>query len=191
MRCNHLHDHDHRGRHRFAHGPFGPGLFGQRGRMGRGFGRRHFESGDLRFVILHLLAEKPRHGYEIIKAIEDQFGGMYSPSPGVIYPTLTLLEELGYAGVAAAAEGGKKLYTITDGGRSFLAENRAALDAVLARFHETSRAYAGGPAPEIRRAVHNFRLALSLRLGKGPLTEAQVRDITAAIDAAAAAVERS
>ncbi|HEX9461846.1 MAG TPA: PadR family transcriptional regulator [Alphaproteobacteria bacterium] len=189
MRCNHLGD--HHGRRRFAHEPFGRGPFGQRGRMGRGFGRRHFESGDLRFVILHLLAEKPRHGYEIIKAIEDHFGGMYSPSPGVIYPTLTLLEELGYAGVAATEEGGKKLYAITDAGRNFLAENRATLDEVLARFEAISRAYGGGPAPEIRRAVHNFKLALSLRLGKGPLSEAQVRDVTAAIDAAASAIERS
>src|SRR5258708_28083020 len=145
MRCNHLGD--HHGRRRFAHEPFGRGPFGQRGRMGRGFGRRHFESGDLRFVILHLLAEKPRHGYEIIKAIEDHFGGMYSPSPGVIYPTLTLLEELGYAGVAATEEGGKKLYAITDAGRNFLAENRATLDEVLARFEAISRAYGGGAAP--------------------------------------------
>ncbi len=196
MRSNHLHHHPHRcqeGRaHRFAHGPFGPGLFGRGGRSGgRGFGRRHFESGDLRFLILHLLAEKPRHGYEIIKDIEEGFGGMYSPSPGVVYPTLTLLEELGYASVTAAEHGAKKLYAITDAGRAFLAENRAAVDAVLARFAESRRAYGGGPAPEIRRAVHNFKLALSLRLGKGPLSEQQVRDITAAIDGAASAIERS
>jgi DNA-binding PadR family transcriptional regulator len=190
MRCNHLRGHRGGRSHRFAHGPFGGGLFGGRGGGGRGFGRRHFESGDLRFVILHLLADKPRHGYEIIKAIEDDFGGMYSPSPGVIYPTLTLLEELGYAGVAAE-EGNKKLYTITDAGRAFVADNRAAVDAALARFAEASRAYGGGPPPEIRRAVHNFKLALSLRLGKGPLSEAQVRDITATIDAAASAIERT
>jgi DNA-binding PadR family transcriptional regulator len=196
MRHSDLHEHprEHRGRsaRRFAHGPFGGGLFGGRGgRGGRGFGRRHFESGDLRFLFLHLLAEKPRHGYEIIKAIEEGFGGMYSPSPGVIYPTLTLLEELGYAGMAAAEDSNKKLYEITDAGRAFLAENRAAVDDVLARFAETSRAYGGGPAPEIRRAVHNFKLALSLRLGKGPLSEQQVHDITAAIDAAASAIERA
>lgn len=160
--------------------------------MGRGFGhRRLFEQGDLRFVILHQLAEKPRHGYEIMKAIEEQFGGMYSPSPGVIYPTLTLLEELGYAGVAAAETSGKKLYSITDAGKAFLAENRTALDAVLERFAESSRAYAGGPPPEVRRAIHNFKSALWGRLGKGPLSEPQIRDITAAIDAAAAAIERS
>ena len=188
---------NHLGRHRgdrCARGGFEGGrMFGHRGgRMGRGFGlRRHFEQGDLRFVILHLLAEKPRHGYEIIKAIEEQFGGQYSPSPGVIYPTLTLLEDLGYARVVPeAGDGGKKTCEITDAGRTFLAENKATLDEVLARMAEVTRAYGGGPAPEIRRAVHNFRLALSMRLGKGPLSEQQVRDITAAIDAAAAAIER-
>src|SRR5437763_13926005 len=117
------HDHSHQ---RCAHGPFGRhGLFGHRGGRGhRGFGlRRMFEQVDLRFVILHLLSEKPRHGYEIIKAIEERFGGMYSPSPGVVYPTLTLLEELGHATVTAA-EAGKKLYAITEAGTAFLAENR-------------------------------------------------------------------
>jgi len=187
---------NHLGRHRgdrCARGGFEGGrMFRHRGgRMGRGFGlRRHFEQGDLRFVILHLLVEKPRHGYEIIKAIEEQFGGQYSPSPGVIYPTLTLLEDLGYVRVLAAEDGSKKICEITDAGRTFLAENKATLDEVLARMAEVTRAYGGGPAPEIRRAVHNFRLALSMRLGKGPLSEQQVRDITAAIDAAAAAIER-
>lgn len=187
----------HRGE-RCAHEGFGGRMFRHRGgRMGRGFGlRRHFEQGDLRFVILHLLAEKPRHGYEIIKAIEEKFGGLYSPSPGVIYPTLTLLEDLGYARVVSEGEAGKegsgkKICEITDAGRAFLAENQAALDAVLARMAEITRAYGGGPAPEIRRAVHNLRMALQVRLGKGPLTEQQVRDITAALDSAASAIERS
>jgi DNA-binding PadR family transcriptional regulator len=180
--------------HRYAHGPFGRhGFFGHRGgREHRGFGpRRMFEQGDLRFLILHLLAEKPRHGYEIIKAIEDRLGGMYSPSPGVIYPTLTLLEELGYARVAAPEESGKKLYTITDAGTEFLKENKTSVDMVLGRLAEISRAYGGGPPPEVRRAVHNLQMALSVRLGKGPLAEAQIRQIAAAIDQAAASIERS
>jgi DNA-binding PadR family transcriptional regulator len=179
--------------HRCAHGPFGGRMFGRRGgRTEGGFGRRLFEQGDLRFVILHLLADKPRHGYEIIKAIEERFGGMYSPSPGVIYPTLTLLEDLGYARVVPTPEdGAKKICEITEAGRTFLKENQATLDQVLGRFEEVSRAYGGGAPPEVRRAVHNFKLALSLRLGKGPLNELQIRDITAAIDAAAGAIERS
>src|ERR1700691_948695 len=91
---------------RFAHG-----FFGHRHGHWRGMrGGRFFDHGDLRFLILKLIADKPRHGYELIKAIEEQFGGAYSPSPGVIYPTLTMLEELGYAVVTA--EGNKKAYTI-------------------------------------------------------------------------------
>ena len=96
----------------------------------RGLGR-FFGHGDLRLVILHLIAEKPRHGYEIIKAIEDGASGAYSPSPGVIYPTLTLLEELGY--VTATVEGAKRLHEITAEGRAFLDANRSALDALLSR----------------------------------------------------------
>src|SRR5215471_629563 len=134
---------------RFRHGSGGRG-----GRLGR-----FLDHGDLRYVLLGLIAERPRHGYEIIKAIEERFGGMYSPSPGVIYPTLTLLEELGHATITAA-EAGKKLYAITEAGTAFLAENRPTLDAVLARMDEVARAYGDGPAPEIRRAVHNLRLAL-------------------------------
>src|SRR5438477_3215203 len=89
----------------------GGGRHGPRGRV--------FERGDLRFVLLHLIGEKPRHGYELITAIEEALGGMYSPSPGVIYPTLTLLEELGYIR-PEAGDGAKKLYLATDEGRAFL-----------------------------------------------------------------------
>src|SRR3954471_11563007 len=95
---------------------------GRGGRLGR-----FFAHGDLRLVILHLIAEKPRHGYEIIKAIEEQVAGAYSPSPGVIYPTLTLLDELGYVTVAASGEDGKKLHAITRQGEAFLEANRPTL----------------------------------------------------------------
>jgi len=158
---------------------------GRGGRLGR-----VFDHGDLRYVLLHLIAEKPRHGYELIKAIEEKFGGMYSPSPGVIYPTLTLLEELAYLR-AETGDGTKKLYSLTDEGGNFLAANRATVDAIFDRIAEASRAYGGGPAPEIRRALHNLELALSLRLGKGPVDQAQVSTITAALDRAAADIERS
>jgi len=187
-----------RGRHgghgqRHAREDFGfrGGFFGRHGRHhGGGRGGRMFEQGDLRFVILHLLAEKPRHGYEIIKALEEQFGGMYSPSPGVVYPTLTLLEELGYASVLAA-EGGKKLYSITTEGTAFLETNRPMLDAVLARLAEATRAFGGGPTPEIRRAVHNFRHALAVRMARGSLSAEQAQRITEIIDNAAREIERS
>jgi len=141
-------------------------------------------------VILHLLSDKPRHGYEIIKAIEERFGGMYSPSPGVVYPTLTLLEELGHATVTAA-EAGKKLYAITAAGTAFLTENRRTLDAVHGRMDEVARAYGDGPAPEIRRAVHNLRLALSMRLARGPLSTETTQRIAQLLDQAAGEIERS
>jgi DNA-binding PadR family transcriptional regulator len=181
------------GEKRHAHGGFGHrgGRFGGHRGGGRG-GRvaRVFDHGDLRYVLLHLIAEKPRYGYELIKAIEEQVGGMYSPSPGVIYPTLTLLEELGYVR-PEIAEGTRKLYSITEEGTAFLAANRALVDVILGRMAEVSRVYAGGPAPEIRRAVQNLEQALSIRLGKGPLDAAQVRAITEALDRVAGEIERN
>src|SRR5437588_12840913 len=161
------------------------------GRQGRGGGLgRFFAHGDLRLVILQLIAEKPRHGYELIKAIEEQLGGSYSPSPGVIYPTLTMLEELGYATVAPS-EGGKKLYTVTPEGTAFLNANRSAVEAVFARMREVGAAYGGGPAPQILRAMENLRMALRMRMARGPLTEEQVRAVTAVLDSAATQVEQT
>src|ERR1700743_3083513 len=90
--------------HPLSGNPFGGNPFGGQERL--------FDQGDLRFVILYLIAERPRHGYEIIKAIEEGTGGSYAPSPGVVYPTLTMLEEMGLASVESA-EGNKKLYTVT------------------------------------------------------------------------------
>ena len=192
-----------RGRHaqssdgrRFARGE--RGLDGPRlghGWHGGGGGRsglgRFFAHGDLRLVILHLIAEKPRHGYEIIKAIEQRVAGVYSPSPGVIYPTLTLLEELGYVTVSAAGEGAKKLHSITAQGQAFLQANRPALDALLARIEEAGRAHGGGPAPQVLRAMENLKLALRLRLSRGPLSAEQADAVAAALDAAATSVERT
>jgi len=90
---------------------------------------RTLAAGDIRLIVLALLAEKPRHGYDIIKEIEERTHGFYGPSPGVVYPTLTYLEEVGYASVES--EGTKKLYSITAAGREHLAANRAEADAVI------------------------------------------------------------
>lgn len=125
------------GRHGRGHG--GHGLFGFGGGRGHGdrgggdFMRmgRMLAQGDLRLLALALIAEQPRHGYEIIKVLEEKTGGFYAPSPGMVYPTLTYLEEASY--VTAQAEGSKKLYTITEEGRAYLAENRDFVDAVLER----------------------------------------------------------
>jgi DNA-binding PadR family transcriptional regulator len=92
---------------------------------------RMLAQGDLRLIALALIAEQPRHGYEIIKVLEDKTAGWYSPSPGIVYPTLTYLEEAGY--VTVQADGAKKLYTITAEGRAHLSENQDFVDAVLAR----------------------------------------------------------
>ena len=94
-----------------------------------------FGHGDLKFVILNLLAEKPRHGYEIIKELEERFGGAYSPSPGTVYPTLSLLEDLGYAR-SAADDGNRKVFEITDEGRKYLEENRGTVDDIFGRVED-------------------------------------------------------
>ena len=182
----HRHQHGHRHEHReddrrHMRGGFGfGGQHRHRGLHG-GRARRVFDQGDLRYVLLQLIADKPSHGYELIKAIEEKFGGTYSPSPGIVYPTLTLLEELGYARIAAET-GGRKLYSITDEGTAFLAANRPVVDTVMARMAEISQAYGGGPAPEIQRAMRNLESALMIRLGRGPLGTEQVRAVTAILD---------
>lgn len=189
-----LHKHIHEQRH--ARGGFGHG-FGHGFGRGRGDGEMHgrggrrgrvFDHGDLRFVILALIAEKPRHGYEIIKAIEEKVAGAYSPSPGVIYPTLTMLEELGYVTVTAS-EGAKKLHEITDEGRAFLEANSAGVEALFQRMAAANEAAGGGPAPQIIRAMENLRMALRLRLTRGPLTEEQVRAIAKLLDDTTVQVE--
>jgi DNA-binding PadR family transcriptional regulator len=159
-----------------------------RHRRGRRSGRT-FDHGELRLVVLALIAERPRHGYELIKEIEDRLAGTYSPSPGVIYPTLTMLEELGHATVAESE--GKKLYTITTEGTAYLDANKSAVDQAMAHMQSVKSAHGGGPAPEILRARVNLKMALRLREARGPLTEQQIRDIAAALDAAAVAIERS
>ena len=165
------------------------GPFGGRGPWGRGRGMgRPFDHGELKLVVLAMLAERPRHGYEIIKAIEDRFGGSYTPSPGVVYPTLTMLEEIGHATVEEA--GGKKQYTITEEGKAFLAANKTATDAAMGRMQEMGSKFGGGPSPQLIRAMANFKLALRLRMRKGPLTEGQMKTIVAAIDAAVTAIEQ-
>jgi DNA-binding PadR family transcriptional regulator len=118
------------GRHHRRHGGFGPfgGGFGGPGGRGFRFGRM-LGDGDLRLIALALIEKEPRHGYDIIKALEERSGGFYSPSPGVVYPTLTYLEEAGH--VEATADGNKKIYSITDSGKAHLSENRERVEALL------------------------------------------------------------
>lgn len=125
----------------------GGGGFGPFGHGGRGGGRggpgdmfragRMLADGDLKLITLSLLAEAPRHGYDIIKALEERTSGIYSPSPGVVYPTLTFLEEAGYA--ASAADGNKKVFSITEAGQAHLSENREMIDGVLGHLERFGR----------------------------------------------------
>src|ERR1700722_979859 len=172
-------------KHRGGFGFFGGGRHGFRG--GRGGPVRFFGAGDLRYVILQQIAEKPSHGYEIIKSIQERLGGAYAPSPGVVYPMLTMLEEMGHATVVT--DGARKLYTITEEGSKSLAENKAMVDAIFARMNRARSEQGGDRSPQIERAVENFRMAL--RMKKGPLTTEQIHAITDIIDAAAKQIERA
>jgi len=169
-------------------GDFGRGRHGGRGTKGFGgqWGGRMFGSGDLRYVILQLISEKPSHGYEIIKSIQERLGGTYAPSPGVVYPMLTMLEEMGH--IAGASEGSRKQYTITEDGTKALAENKAVVDALFSRIENLRQEYARQRPQQIERAVENLRMALRMKMGS--LTTEQIHAVTDIIDAAAKQIER-
>jgi len=135
-----------------------------------------------------LLKEKPRYGYEIIKALEERVGGGYSPSPGVVYPTLTLLEEEGFATVAST-ESSKKLYTVTEAGTEYLKTNQATVKAIFGRIEQAGKAYGRGKSPQIMRAMMNLGFALKMRVGQGNLTTEQLSKIAETLDAAARAID--
>jgi DNA-binding PadR family transcriptional regulator len=182
------HERGRRGGRRHRRGPEGGFGWEFGGPRGRGPGRP-LEQGDLRWLTLDLIAAQPRHGYEIIKAIEDALSGHYTPSPGVIYPTLTLLEETGL--IAGEAQGSKKLYRLTDEGRKEVETHAADIRAARSRLQEAKTRFGGSPAPELFRALHNLHAALQVRLGKGELSVDALGAVTAALDRAAAEIERS
>lgn len=183
------------GRHMRPEGERGPGAgMSGEGRMRgerhgrRGGGGRMFEHGALRWVLLSMIADKPSHGYELIKDIESRMGGTYVPSPGVIYPSLALLEDMG--AVSVVAEGGKKRYAITDEGRRLLTENTDALAHIEMKM-KTLRGRPDRPA-RIAQAIEAFRAATHQRLTQEPpLTEAQVEAIADLIEAAAEKVRQA
>lgn len=116
---------------------------------GRGRGRRQmFEAGEIKFIILRLLKEKPRHGYEVIKALEERMAGCYTPSAGTVYPTLQMLEDQGY--VRGVDQGGKKVYEITPEGERYLEEHRDLLDEIVDRVRETVKDFTGGAIGELQ-----------------------------------------
>jgi DNA-binding PadR family transcriptional regulator len=171
---------------RFARDPLESGE--HHGPHRHGGRRRLFDYGDLRFILLRMIVDKPAHGYDLIKALEERMGGGYSPSPGVIYPTLTLLEEQGYADVTV--DGGKKLYRATTEGQAYLQANQASVDAIQARIDAIARERNILPPPQIVRALENLKTALRLRLSSGSIASERVAAIAGAIDAAAAEAER-
>jgi DNA-binding PadR family transcriptional regulator len=166
--------------------------------MGRGFGGdgemmrgRMLAQGDLRLIALALIAEQPRHGYDIIKVLEEKTAGVYAPSPGVVYPTLTFLEDLGY--LSSQQEGTKKLYVLTEEGRSHLADNRAIANAVLDRLaalgeralrqrddQAEARDELGPGLPALlRAALLNLQQVAAQRLAQKPDAEAELVSILA------------
>jgi len=166
------------------------GIFGAEGRpRGRWRGGRMFEQGDLRYVVLRLLEEKPRHGYEIIKALEERFSGAYAPSPGVVYPTLQLLEDLGYARVTPS-EGGKKVYEITDAGRAYLAENRDTVDSIFERISRLVGHFLDEPMAEVHGAFRRTARATYARASDSVSDPAILAQIVAILDRATAEIEQ-
>lgn len=178
--------HGWRGRHGGRHGFGGRGMGGDDLRAGR-----MLAQGDLRLIALALIAEQPRHGYEIIKVLEEKTEGWYSPSPGIVYPTLTYLEEAGY--VTAQADGAKKLYTITGEGQSHLDANRDFVDAVLERLKAAGERFGAmqrraegedderrGPRSKlVRAAMENLRDVVIEKLKNDPDAEAKLVEVLA------------
>jgi DNA-binding PadR family transcriptional regulator len=196
------------GRHRRGHDAFGGGPFGGRG--GRGFGDfgddgmprgRQFSSDDLQLLLLALVAEQPSHGYELIKALDTRSNGFYSPSPGMVYPALTYLEELGYVGVTL--EGNRKRYELSAEGRAYLEANRERADLILAKLTHFGRKMdlmrralagqdpadetEGGWVRELIEARRALRQALVLRTDASPTEQ---RRIAAILERAAREIEQ-
>jgi len=199
----------------FEFGRFGPGMFGMRfGPRGFGFGGPHggpgadwadefgfggggrrgrrgrmFESGELRLVLLKLIADQPRHGYDLIRAIEELTHGSYAPSPGVVYPTLTMLQDMGLI-EEAAVEGARKPFAITAEGQAHLAERAEEVEALIERLTgagEGKRRAGGRP---IQRAVGNLLSALWHRVTAEDMGEERLHEIAAILDEAAQKIER-
>jgi DNA-binding PadR family transcriptional regulator len=168
-------------RHRHGH-DFGGFEDGETGRR-RG---RVFDAAELRLVLLKLLADQPRHGYDLIRAIEELTGGAYSPSPGVVYPTLTLLAEMGHI-AENASEGSRKTFSVTPEGLAFLETRKHEVEALIARLTELAGERARFDRMPIKRAMMNLRAALMHKLGDDA---GKLHDITAILDEAAQKIER-
>ena len=164
------------------------GSGGHRGRRYPGR-KRMFESGELRLVLLKLIADEPRHGYDLIRAIEELTGGEYAPSPGVVYPTLTLLQDMGLI-EEAAGDRARKPFQITDEGRAHLEERSSEVDGLIERLSDMKPRQGSMAGPAIGRAVKNLMTALSHRIGRDGVDEDLLHEIAAILDDAAQRIER-
>lgn len=181
---------------RWSRGPFsvewtmedGAGRHGMGGRGGGGR-RRMFDGGELRLVLLKLISDQPRHGYDLIRDIEERTGGAYAPSPGVVYPTLTLLADMG-AIDETPSEGSRKLFAITDAGQAMLAEKAEEVAALLARLGEIGEARARTDGGPVRRAMANLRTVLHQRLSAEGVSADTLHDVAELLDEAARKIER-
>jgi DNA-binding PadR family transcriptional regulator len=185
----------HGGHHHFG-GPRGRGGFGRDSGgwsedgpgFGRGGRRRMFDGGELRLVLLKLIADRPRHGYDLIRAIEERTNGAYAPSPGIVYPTLTLLTEMGLIG-EQSSDGARKQFEITADGTTHLTENAAEVAAMFARLDALGAERERTDVVPVRRAMHNLKSVLMHRLGEG-LDKDKMHEAVALIDEAARKIER-
>lgn len=172
-------------------GGFGPG---RHGGFGRGFGRefgqgreRLFDAGEIRLVILRLLSGQPSYGYQLIKTMEERLGGGYTPSAGVVYPTLTLLEEEGL--ITAAQTDGKKVYSVTEEGLKYLEANKERVGQLFERLEETGRGFRRGRSPELMKAFMDLRGAVMSKVWRGKATPEQIKKVAEAIHAAAKTID--
>ena len=177
----------------FFAGGFGPRAwafgFPAGGARHRGRGRRQmFESGEMKFVILRLIKEKPSHGYEIIKALEERMAGCYSPSSGTVYPTLQLLEDQGFARVRAE-EDGKKTYEITDAGRAHLAENRDTVDSIFERVSKLLGHFLDEPMTSVHTAFRGVGKATYSRATDAVQNPDVLKRIVSILEKAAAEID--
>jgi DNA-binding PadR family transcriptional regulator len=192
------HQHHHRGRERAdLAGMFWAARFGRRDDFARGFEdmrrggrRRMFDGGELRLILLKLIEEQPRHGYDLIRELETRSGGAYSPSPGVIYPSLTLLADMDLIGEETSEDAGRKKFAITDAGRAHLAERAEEVSAAFARLQSLADLRERTDAAPIARAMHNLKHALHNRLSQPGVDKAAVLEVAALIDEAAGKIER-
>lgn len=172
-----------------GHGRHGFG----RGFMSEGFGegggrRRVFDSGELRLVLLKLISDQPRHGYDLIRAIEELTGGAYAPSPGVVYPTLTLLQDMGHID-EQKSEGARKAFAATAEGVAHLAASKAEVDAVFVKLAVLAAARERFDGASVRRAMTNLGMAIRGRLTQEGADKATLREVTAVLDEAARKIE--